>query len=77
MTIQANLVSEDAIASFHPDLQAAVRAVKYARSAGDALKVTFRKREEKINSRALPVMWRRGEDISSVAYCGAECGVCC
>jgi hypothetical protein len=111
MTTQVNLVPEDVIASFHPDLQASVRAVntgevqeilrqlgKYGlgvalphmhtdegmvplpedmMSSEDNLKVTFRKRNQKINSKALPVMWRRGEDISCVANCSAECGVCC
>ena len=111
MTTQVNLVSEDVIALFHPDLQHSVRAVntpevqEMLRQLGkfglgvalphmhtdegmvplpegmiaseDNLKVTFRKRDEMTNSKALPVMWQRGEEISSVAYCNAECGVCC
>ena len=111
MTTQVNLVSEDVIASFHPDLQDSVRAVntpevqEMLRQLGkfglgvalphmhtdegmvplpedmiaseDNLKVTFRKRDKKTNSGALPVMWRRGEGISSAAYCGQECGGCC
>ena len=111
MTAPINIVSEDVIASFHPDLQDSVRAVntpevqEILRQLGkfglgvalphmhtnegmvplpedmmaseDNLKVTFRKRDEKTNNNSLPVMWRRGEDISSVAYCGQECGGCC
>ncbi len=43
----------------------------------DNLKVTFRKRDEVTNFRGVPVMWRRGEEISSIARCSQECGVCC
>ena len=46
-------------------------------SSEDNLQVTFRKRNDVAKSDALPVMWRRGSEISSVAYCGQECGGCC
>ncbi len=43
----------------------------------DNLKITFRKRDEVTNFEGLPVMWQRGEEISSIAYCGQNCGTCC
>ena len=107
----ANLISEEVIASFNPELQEAVRAVnlpevqdileklgKYGLgvalphmhsedgmvplpenmvSSEDNLKVSFRKRDEPGDKSALPVMWRCGDEVNSVAYCGAECGGCC
>ncbi len=106
-----NLVSEEVISSFHPELQDTVRAVnlpevqKIMRTLGeyglsvalphmhtqegmvplpedmisseDNLKVSFRKRDESSLKPALPVMWRCGTEVNSVAYCGAECGGCC
>ncbi|MEQ1779372.1 MAG: hypothetical protein ABL863_12595 [Nitrosomonas sp.] len=111
MTMQTDLVSEEVISHFHPELQDAVRAVnlpevqdilkklgKYGLgvalphmhneegmvplpeemvSSEDNLKVSFRRRDDVSAKPALPVMWRCGKEVNSVAFCGAECGGCC
>ena len=111
MNTHVELVNEDTIAKFHPDLQESVRAVNTAEvqelmrqlgryglgvalphmhneegmvplpedmvASEDNLKVTFRKRDEPPKFDGVPVMWRRGEHIQSVAQCSQECGVCC
>ena len=41
------------------------------------LQVSFRKRGDKKDEPALPVMWRCGNEVGSSAYCSAECGGCC
>ena len=41
------------------------------------LKVSFRKKDEPAKFPGLPVMWQRGEEISSIAMCRQECGRCC
>lgn len=41
------------------------------------LQVSFRKRADVKTEPSLPVAWRCGKEISSVAHCSNECGSCC
>jgi len=46
-------------------------------SSENNLVVSFRQVDDEANSKALPVAWRRGEDVKSIARCSDNCGACC
>lgn len=41
------------------------------------LQISFRKRGDEKDEVSVPVMWQCGKELTSVAYCSQECGVCC